>query len=480
MSRFPRSSVSSICPHRLSNGSRPRSSLVLSVLLLVGGRLADIFGRKRLFTTGLWAYALLAFATAAAPSPAWLILFRGLQGAAGALLVPTTLALINATFPPEERGKAIGTWAAWSGITTVLGPIVGGYAIDTLSWRYAFLLAAVVAAAALVAVRGVPESADATASRRIDIIGSVLVVFSLTGVVYALIEAPVQGWDAPQVTASLAAGILLLPVFIWWQTRAVRPVLPLALFGNRNLTAANAVTFFVYAGLYGSFFYVPIYMQSALGASATAAATIFVPVTVLLFFLSPVAGRLNDRYGPRWLMCGGPLLAAAGLVVASFTRQGQVLTLLVPGIVIFGIGLGFTVVPVTATAIGAAEDRYSGIASGFNNAVSRIAGMLAIAIMGVVVVQLWQSALMTAQQGSPEGVRSALESVYTQAFVIPDTTGVGAEQAEMVERLSRQAAADAFRNGMLLAALLVALGGVISAVTVRNRRDASAAQEARP
>ena len=211
-------------------------------------------------------------------------------------------------------------------------------------------------------------------------------------------------------------------------------------------------------------------MQSTLGASATAAATIFVPVTVLLFFLSPVAGRLNDRYGPRWLMCGGPLIAAAGLVVAAFTGQGQVWTLLVPGIVLFGVGLGFTVAPVTATAIGAAEERYSGIASGFNNAVSRIAGMLAIAIMGVVVVQLWQGALVAAGQDATAEVRSALESVYTQAFVIPGTEGLDQPQAEETERLSRQAASDAFRNGMLLAALLVALGGVVSAVAVRDHR----------
>ena len=221
--------------------------LVLSVLLLVGGRLADVFGRKRLFVTGLWAYSILALATAASPSPTWLIVLRGMQGAAGALLVPTTLALINATFRPEERGKAIGTWAAWSGITTVLGPIVGGYAIDSLSWRWAFLLAPVVAVVALVSVRGVPESADPSASRRIDILGSVLVVLSLTGVVYALIEAPVLGWGAPQVIASLTAGIMLLPVFVWWQTRAARPVLPLAVFENRNLAAANVGTFFVYA-----------------------------------------------------------------------------------------------------------------------------------------------------------------------------------------------------------------------------------------
>jgi MFS family permease len=244
------------------------------------------------------------------------------------------------------------------------------------------------------------------------------------------------------------------------------------MFSNRNLGVANVVTFFVYAGLYGMFFYVPIYVQSALGASATIAASIFIPITLLLFFLSPYAGRLNDRYGPRWLMCFGPLVAAGGIVLSAQAGEGQLWTLLVPGIVVFGIGLGFTVAPVTATAIGAAEERYSGVASGFNNGVSRVAGLIAIALMGVIVVQLWQFGLSAASEDADPQVAQAMESVQNMAFVTPGTEELDEASAGEVERIADEASETAFRWGMLLAALLVATGGVVSAVGIRTEKAA--------
>ncbi len=442
--------------------------LTLSVLLLVGGRFADLYGRRRMFTVGLVLYAVFAGLVAVSPSGGFMVVMRGLQGAAGAILIPTTLALINAVFPAEERGRAIGTWAAWSGIATILGPVLGGFVIDDVSWRYAFLITPAVAVAALALSRGIPESLDASADRRIDWVGITLLVAALGGVIFALIQAPISGWDSPLVIAVGLIGLALMPAFLVWERRVTNPVMPFVLFSNHDLVAANVVTFFVYAGLYGSFFYVPLYVQSTLGHSATIAGATFVPTTLLLFVLSPYAGRLNDRYGPRWLMCFGPLGAAAGLLVMCFTGPGQLFTVMLPGMLLFGIGLGFTVTPVTATAIGAADERFGGIASGFNNAVSRVAGMVAIAMMGVIVVHLWQIGIETASVGAGEEVREALYAVEDQAFVVPEVEGASAGVGLEVERRATEAGGIAFRYGMALAAFLVAVGGIVSAIWVRG------------
>jgi EmrB/QacA subfamily drug resistance transporter len=443
--------------------------LTLSALLLVGGRLADIFGRRRMYRIGLVSYAVLSGVAALSPNGYFLIAARALQGVAGAVLVPTTLALINAVYPPAERGKAIGTWAGWSGIMTLLGPVVGGFVIDHLTWRFAFLITPVLALTALALSGPVPETRDETADRRLDFLGVALAALSVGGIVFALVQGPVSGWGSPLVLGSAIAGAVLVAAFLVWERRAPSPVMPLGMFENRNLAVANLVTLFVYAGLYGTFFYVALYVQSSLGASATVAGSLFLPNTILLFFLSPYSGRLNDRYGPRWLMCFGPLLSALGLVVMSLTGPGQILTVLVPGVIVFGVGLGFTVTPVTATAIGSAEQRYSGIASGFNNAVSRVAGLIAIALMGAIVVQLWHAGLAGAGTNAPAPVAASLASVRDRAFVIPGTAGLSAADAADVRARALDAAHSSFRDGIWLAAALVAIGGVVSAVGIKPK-----------
>jgi EmrB/QacA subfamily drug resistance transporter len=438
--------------------------LTLSALLLVGGRLADVFGRRRMFLAGLAAYVVLAIAAGLSPNGTVLVAVRALQGVAGAVLVPTTLALISAAFAPHERGRAIGTWAAWSGIATLVGPLAGGLVITRLSWHFAFFITPVIAMLTIVLAWRIPESRDDTGGRSIDGLGAVLAATGLGGGVFALIEGPIAGWGSTTVWGSAAAGLVLIAVFLAYEARAQHPMLPFAMFANRALSVANAVTLFVYAGLYGMTFYISLYAQSSLGAPAWLAGTIFVPNVVLLFFLSPYAGRLNDRFGPRWLLTFGPLTAAVGIFIVSLTGPGQFVTVLLPGIFVFGIGLGFTVSPVTATAIGAAEARFSGVASGFNNMVSRVAGLIAIALMGVVVVQLWHAGVASSVSGAPAPVRAALESVRDKAFVLPAAGGLSAADAADARKRALSSAQTAFHYGVLLAALLVALGGVTAAV----------------
>lgn len=437
--------------------------LTLSALLLVGGRLGDLFGRRRLFVWGLSAYAALSVVAAAAPTAELLIAARSVQGVAGAMLVPTSLAIVSATFSDDERGRAIGVWSAWSGISTILGPLAGGLAIDRATWRLAFLIGPVLALFALWIARGMPESRDESADRRLDFIGVVLVALAVGGPVYALIQGPILGWRSVHVLGGALGGAVALPAFLLWEARAPAPMLPLGIFRNRNLAAANVTTLLLYAGLYGGFFYIGLYVQSTLGFPAVIAGGAFVPITLLLFFLSPYAGRLNDRFGPRWLMTFGPITAGAGLALAGFTREpGQLWTVLLPGIVLFGIGMGFTVAPLVATAIGSAEERYAGVASGLNNAVSRFAALLAIAALGAVALGLWQGALDVESRSatlSDEG-RTALSEVRDKAFVLP--------KGKDAEALADRAAEVAFQRAMLLAAALAVSGGLVSAAFIRG------------
>jgi len=399
--------------------------LTLGSLLLVGGSLGDVFGARRLFLLGIVSFGLTSVLCAVAPDGTVLILARGLQGVAGALLTPAGLAVIARTFSGEERGAAIGTWTAWTGVAFVIGPIVGGWLVTHGSWRLIFLINVPIAAAtAALVLYAVPAREQTEVRPRVDVLGGVLCVLGLGGPVFALIEEPRRGWGDPIVPATLVAGAALFALFLWWERRAAQPMLPLRLFSRRNFSFANLETLTVYAGLSTLTFFLVLFVQQLSGYSALQSGLALLPTTIVMFVLSPRVGRLSMRYGPRLFMALGPFVAGAGLAALVRLRPGfSYWTELLPPLVVFSVGLSLIVAPLTATVLADAGERDSGIASGVNNAVARVAGLLGIAVVGVSVA----------------GTQNRL-----------DVAG--------------------FRLAMAITACLVACGGAIGLIGIRNPR----------
>jgi EmrB/QacA subfamily drug resistance transporter len=361
--------------------------LTLGSLLLVGGSLGDVFGARRLFLLGIVSFGLTSVLCAAAPDGTVLILARGLQGVAGAVLTPAGLAVIARTFSGEERGAAIGTWTAWTGVAFVIGPILGGWIVTNASWRWIFVVNVPIAAAtAALVLYAVPAREQPEVRARVDVLGGVMCVLGLGGPVFALIEEPRRGWGDALVPATLAAGLAVLALFVWWERRTAEPMLPLRLFARRNFSFANLETLTVYAGLSTLTFFLVLFVQQLAGYTALQSGLALLPTTIVMFVLSPRVGRLSMRYGPRLFMGVGPFVAAAGLAALARLRPGfSYWTELLPPLVVFSIGLSSIVAPLTATVLADAGERDSGIASGVNNAVARVAGLLGIAVVGVSV-----------------------------------------------------------------------------------------------
>jgi EmrB/QacA subfamily drug resistance transporter len=356
--------------------------LTLGSLLLFGGALGDIKGRRRVFSIGLALFTLASVLCAVAPSLASLIAARVLQGVGGALLVPQSLAIVTATFRPEDRGAAIGLWSGLAGVSTAIGPFVGGYLVDTYSWRWAFVLNIPLAIATWWLVRAVPESRDPNASSRLDVPGALTVTLGLAGVVYASIEGPAKGFSDPSVVIAGVAGVVLLATFVLIEARSPSPMVPLSIFRNRRFAGANLTTLTVYAALGGGFFFVGLQLQTVLGYSALEAGVAFLPVTLLLATLSSRMGRLAQGIGPRIPMTIGPLVAAVGFLMLSQIAPGTTYaTGVLPGMTVFGLGLAITVAPLVGAVLMSVDDSLTGTASGINNAVSRVAQLLAIALL---------------------------------------------------------------------------------------------------
>jgi EmrB/QacA subfamily drug resistance transporter len=359
--------------------------LTLASLILLGGSLGDRYGRRRVFVLGIWLFTGASLLCAIAPSAELLVFARLIQGIGGALLTPGSLAIIEASFRPGDRARAIGAWSGLGGVATALGPLLGGYLIGAVSWRAIFLINLPIGAfVAWAAAAHVPETRDPLASGRLDLGGAALAAIGLAGTTYALIEAPGKGASAAVVAAG-TGGVLALIAFFVVERRGANPMLPLEIFRSRQFSAANGVTFVVYAALGGFFFLLVSFLQISLGYTPIEAGAASLPVTLLMLGLSARSGALAQRIGARLPLTLGPLVIALGLLWMTQISPGDsYLSAVLPPIVVFGLGLTLVVAPVTATVLAAADTRQAGIASGVNNAVARVAGLLAVAVLPAV------------------------------------------------------------------------------------------------
>lgn len=358
--------------------------LALASLILLAGSLGDRYGRKRVFVIGVVWFAVASLLCAVAQSVGQLVAARVLQGIGGALLTPGSLAIIQASFVADDRGRAIGAWSGIGALAGALGPFVGGLLIDAVGWRSVFVINVPLAIAVVaIAVRRVPESRDPTSPAQVDIVGAVTGGLGLGGVTYALIAAGERGLDPLVLTIGLG-GLVALAGFVLVERRSSHPMLPVDIFASSQFTWANVVTFAVYGGMGAVFFLLVVQLQTVLGYTALQAGVAALPVTVLLFLLSPRAGALAQRVGPRLPMAVGPVVTGAGIVLLVRVQEGaSYLGAVFPAVCVFGLGLGITVAPLTTTVLAAADDRHSGVASGVNNAVARAAQLLAVAVVPV-------------------------------------------------------------------------------------------------
>lgn len=360
--------------------------LTLAALILLAGSLGDRFGRRRMYVIGVAWFTLASAACAFAPTVEVLVAGRVLQGVGGALLTPGSLAILEASLRPEDRGRAIGLWSGLTGVGAAIGPVLGGWLVDAASWRWVFLVNLPLGVAVvLLALRHVPESRDTEAAPGFDVAGALLATLGLAAATFGLVSAGERGFGDPLVLATLVAGVAGLAAFVRQQFRSRHPMLPPGVFADRQFAAANLVTFAVYAALGGVFFLLVITLQVAVGYSAVAAGAAGLPITALLLLLSGRAGAMTQRIGPRKPLTAGPILLAAGMLLMRRIDPGaEYLTDVLPAVLVFGLGLATVVAPVTATVLAAAEDRYAGVASGVNNAVARTAQLLAVAALPLI------------------------------------------------------------------------------------------------
>ncbi|KIR63429.1 MULTISPECIES: MFS transporter [Micromonospora] len=368
--------------------------LMLAAFVLLGGALGDRFGRRRVFLLGVVWFAVASALCGLAQGTGWLVAARFLQGAGGALLTPGSLSVLQSSFHPDDRGRAIGTWSGLAGVSTALGPFVGGWLIDALSWRWIFFINLPLAVpVVLAALRWAPESRDVDASRtgsgrrRFDVAGALLGALGLGGVTYALIDAPARGVTSLPVLASVLVGVLAAVAFVLVERRrGDTAMLPTGLFGSRLFSVLNVFTVVVYAALGGFTFFLSVYLQNVVGWSAMLTGLATVPMTVLLLVGSSRAGALSARIGPRLPLTIGPVVAALGLLLLRGVSPGaSYWTDVLPGVTLFGLGLTLVVAPLTASVLAAVADRFAGVASGFNNAASRAGGLLAVAALPLLV-----------------------------------------------------------------------------------------------
>lgn len=435
--------------------------LLVSALLLVGGVLGDHYGRRRVFVIGAVVFTLASLGCAASVSVAWLIGMRALQGFGAALLIPGSLALLSSAYPKERRGAAIGTWSAFSGITAAIGPVLGGFLVEHASWHWAFLVNLPLGILlVVVCFWRVPESKGMN-SGHIDIAGAVLATIGLAGVVYAFIEAPLQGWFSAGVMTSVIVGIVGLVAFVIVEMRIAAPMLPLGLFRDRDFAGANLLTLLLYASLGGSMFFVPLNLIQVQGYGATAAGASLLPFIAIMFLLSRWTGRLVDVVGARLPLIVGPTTAAAGFALYALPGVGgSYWTTFFPAACVLGLGMSITIAPLTTTVMNALDPALAGTASGVNNAVSRVAGLLAIAVFGIVLTQGFDAALQAGLSGIPADV---VQSVMAQKAKLAGIQVTNDAARQVIDA----AFVAGFRRVMLLSAGLAVLSAIAAGLMIR-------------
>ena len=406
--------------------------LTLAAFLLIGGSLGDRFGRRKVYLIGIVWFALASAACGFAPSVLVLIITRVLQGVGAALLTPGSLAILEASFTPDDRARAIGAWSGLSGVAIAAGPLIGGYLILAASWRWIFFINVPIAAVVVaLGARHIPESRDPYMTGKLDYAGALAAVVFLSGITFAFIEAPTLGWASPTVLTMALLGVAGLAAFLAREHRAAAPMLPLSIFRERQFAATSAVTFIVYAALTGATFLLPLVLQVVSGYSPLASGLALLPLTVIMLALSARSAQLASQIGPRLQLSAGPFIVGAGLAMLTFSTSGSSYVIhVLPAIVVFGLGLAITVAPLTATAMSSAPAQHAGIASAINNDLARFGGLLAVAVL------------------------PALAGITGSVYLHPHALAAG------------------FRTAVLISGGLCAAGGLLAAVTIVNPRRA--------
>lgn len=437
-------------------------ALLLAALLLTGGSLGDIYGRKRIFATGVTVFAAASVWCGFAPSVRQLIMARGVQGIGAALLVPGSLAIISASFSEKERGRAIGTWSGFTAITGAVGPVIGGWLIERASWRWVFFINLPLALVVLVLTFWhVPESRNPHAPARPDWLGAVAATIGFGGVIYALIESSNRGWSDPVVMIALFLGLTALAAFLWLEAYSRAPMLPLGIFRSRNFSGANLLTLFLYSALSGGLFFFPLNLIQVQKYSAAAAGAASLPLILLLFLLSRWSGGLVGRFGARRPLVIGPMIAAGGLALFALPSiGGSYWTTFFPAVAVLGLGMAVSVAPLTTTVMNAVGEEQAGVASGINNAVSRVAAVLAIAVLGLVMINAFNRSLnyrLAAFNLAPE-VRQQLDEQRIKLAAAEVPAGIDSEQG------IKQSIKASFVSGYRLIMLIVSGLALASAV----------------
>jgi EmrB/QacA subfamily drug resistance transporter len=445
-------------------------TLTFAVLLVTGGRLGDIFGRRRMFLFGVVVFALASATIGFAPSDGWLVASRAVQGIGAAFMMPGTLSIISNAFPPEERGKAIGTWAGVSAIALAVGPVVGGWLTEDVSWRAIFFINLPVAVGAIaVTLFAAHESRDETVDRRVDIPGIATMTISLTALVFALVEGNAWGWGSPEIIALLVTSAVALVAFVLIERRAPSPIVDFEALRSKQFLGANVVAFMISFGMLAMFFFLALYMQNILGYSPLEAGIRFLPSTLVIIAAGPIAGRLADRVGPRPLMVVGLLIVAVSLAWQSRVEVDTSYGFLVGAFVLMGLGMGLVMSPMSMAAMNAVDRSKAGVASGTLSMFRMVGGTFGVAALGALVAAVGRHDLEQSLPQVPAGARDALV----------DGLGSGAGVAgapPQVVAATQEAFVDALGTGLTISAIAIAVAAVAAWFLIAPGTPAAAPQ----